>query len=480
MGEDAEQQQYDHDDDEDDEDEDMLTVLTQPKRSKKIKSHAGEPLSGRLDFRPTMTDQVPESQLKSMSPKERRQLRNKISARNFRNRRKQYITTIEEELDKYKDENKKLHSELNMIREQKNKLQEENKQLKLDLILYQENMKSTTNLQLSPNNTNELIQTIQANSSVNTNNSVSTIALPSFELSSPSDAYHTSDSSDSPPNLNMFDDFNIQQQQQQPFSLPSQQSQLPTDSQFWDLSTLPTLPSFNIQDMYLNHAMMPTWNINNVLSKANEQTSPNNNSNTNVMEVFQKYPLLAPALMSIVVGHTMTLSANDLLNLNYSTTTTTTNNKDIVKVGDNSYPIIHGLDDKQTLKIWELLEPITENINNAKISTITDEEDKEEKEEITSTADDSNKDDDDQKSDTKDDVQYTSWAHRYLKTYVCSYVHSYIEHCRIYNSIKKQQTTNNDETIRPTTYRRPCFLATPSTPLCKQLKRAKERFIPVS
>ncbi|CAO3637819.1 unnamed protein product [Cunninghamella echinulata] len=468
----------------------MLTVLTQPKRSKKVKSHAGEPLSGRLDFRPTMTDQVPESQLKSMSPKERRQLRNKISARNFRNRRKQYITTIEEELDKYKDENKKLHSELNMIREQKNKLQEENKQLKLDLMLYQENMKSTTNLHLSPNNTNELIQTIQANSSVNNNNnSVSTIALPSFELSSPSDAYHTSDSSDSPPNLNMFDDFNIQQQQQQQsFSLSSQQPQLSTDSQFWDLSTLPTLPSFNIQDMYLNHAMMPTWNINNVLSKANEQTSPNNSNNTNVMEVFQKYPLLAPALMSIVVGHTMTLSANDLLKLNYSTTTTTTattNNKDIVKVGNNSYPIIHGLDDKQTLKIWELLEPITENINNAKISTITDDEEKdkvEKKEETATTISDDNKDDDDdQKSDTKDDVQYTSWAHRYLKTYVCSYVHSYIEQCRIYNSIKKQQISNNDETIRPTTtYRRPCFLGTPSTPLCKQLKRAKERFIPVS
>lgn len=50
--------------------------------------HGTEPLSGRLDFRPTMTDQVPENQLKTMSPRERRQLRNKISARNFRNRRK--------------------------------------------------------------------------------------------------------------------------------------------------------------------------------------------------------------------------------------------------------------------------------------------------------------------------------------------------------------------------------------------------------
>ncbi|MBM6387038.1 MAG: hypothetical protein JSY10_24085 [Paenibacillus sp.] len=43
--------------------------------------------TGRLDFRP-INDFIPESQLKAMTSKERRQLRNKISARNFRNRRK--------------------------------------------------------------------------------------------------------------------------------------------------------------------------------------------------------------------------------------------------------------------------------------------------------------------------------------------------------------------------------------------------------
>lgn len=43
--------------------------------------------TSRLDFRP-MNDFIPESQLKTMTSKERRQLRNKISARNFRNRRK--------------------------------------------------------------------------------------------------------------------------------------------------------------------------------------------------------------------------------------------------------------------------------------------------------------------------------------------------------------------------------------------------------
>lgn len=43
--------------------------------------------TGRLDFR-QIYDNVSESQLKAMTSKERRQLRNKISARNFRNRRK--------------------------------------------------------------------------------------------------------------------------------------------------------------------------------------------------------------------------------------------------------------------------------------------------------------------------------------------------------------------------------------------------------
>lgn len=48
------------------------------------------PTAGRLDFRVSKsTDDYPtESQLKKMTSKERRQLRNKISARNFRNRRK--------------------------------------------------------------------------------------------------------------------------------------------------------------------------------------------------------------------------------------------------------------------------------------------------------------------------------------------------------------------------------------------------------
>ncbi|KAJ1551626.1 hypothetical protein HK096_006459 [Nowakowskiella sp. JEL0078] len=49
---------------------------------------------------------------KSMNSKERRQLRNKISARNFRLRRKEYITNLEDELKIVTSENEKMRSAL--------------------------------------------------------------------------------------------------------------------------------------------------------------------------------------------------------------------------------------------------------------------------------------------------------------------------------------------------------------------------------
>ncbi|KAI8988734.1 hypothetical protein BDB01DRAFT_848863 [Pilobolus umbonatus] len=70
--------------------------------------------------------------LKKLTPKERRQLRNKISARNFRVRRKEYISTLEgqvndhkmaaealqEKLNKVEDENKKLRKEMDSLKRQ--------------------------------------------------------------------------------------------------------------------------------------------------------------------------------------------------------------------------------------------------------------------------------------------------------------------------------------------------------------------------
>lgn len=70
--------------------------------------------------------------LKKLTPKERRQLRNKLSARNFRVRRKEYISTLEgqvndhklaaealkEKLVKVEEENKKLRKEMDTLKRQ--------------------------------------------------------------------------------------------------------------------------------------------------------------------------------------------------------------------------------------------------------------------------------------------------------------------------------------------------------------------------
>ncbi|KAI9478423.1 MAG: hypothetical protein EXX96DRAFT_650740 [Benjaminiella poitrasii] len=74
-----------------------------------------------------------------LSSKERRQLRNKISARNFRVRRKEYITTLEGQVNDHKNANEKLLHRLNIV-------EEENKQLKLEI----DSLKRQ-NLQLSEN-----------------------------------------------------------------------------------------------------------------------------------------------------------------------------------------------------------------------------------------------------------------------------------------------------------------------------------------
>ncbi|KAI7899886.1 uncharacterized protein BX663DRAFT_519821 [Cokeromyces recurvatus] len=77
--------------------------------------------------------------LKKLTPKERRQLRNKISARNFRVRRKEYISTLEgqvnehkiqaealkEKLTKVEDENKKLRKEMDYLKKQNQILQQQ-------------------------------------------------------------------------------------------------------------------------------------------------------------------------------------------------------------------------------------------------------------------------------------------------------------------------------------------------------------------
>ncbi|KAI7879038.1 hypothetical protein K492DRAFT_189102 [Lichtheimia hyalospora FSU 10163] len=84
------------------------------------------------------TDHPSESELKKMTSKERRQLRNKISARKFRSRKKEYVTTLEHDLQHQKHENERLNLEVSFIRENADKLQKERDDLKLQLALCRE------------------------------------------------------------------------------------------------------------------------------------------------------------------------------------------------------------------------------------------------------------------------------------------------------------------------------------------------------
>jgi hypothetical protein len=207
------------------------------------------------------------------------------------------------------------------------------------------------------------------------------------------------------------------------------------------------LPDFNLHDMYLSHAMMPDWDVDHVLSKSNEQSSlmP---ANINVMDTFQRFPLLAPALMSIVVGHTMTLSTNDLLTLNFSPPATTAPTTTAA--------------DKQILKIWELLQPLQQKtITHSSVEDSNDNNNTTD-EDTSNTASSS--------SPSFADEKVTSGGlvcslHRYLKSYVCASVSAYLEHCRLEGQRGDIEQARREQ---------------PRTPLCQRFQRAKQMFIPVS
>ncbi|KAG0288291.1 hypothetical protein BGZ96_007929 [Linnemannia gamsii] len=72
------------------------------------------------------TDDIPSSKdLKKMTSKERRQLRNKISARNFRVRRKEYIGTLEGQVEQHKTEARHLREAVTIVQAENQRLKEE-------------------------------------------------------------------------------------------------------------------------------------------------------------------------------------------------------------------------------------------------------------------------------------------------------------------------------------------------------------------
>ncbi|KAM0752984.1 hypothetical protein T439DRAFT_323600 [Meredithblackwellia eburnea MCA 4105] len=79
---------------------------------------------------PDWTDKPDPESYKKLSSKEKRQLRNKISARNFRHRRKEYITTLEDEISSRDTIISQLRDEVGTMRVENKDLKGEVKMLK--------------------------------------------------------------------------------------------------------------------------------------------------------------------------------------------------------------------------------------------------------------------------------------------------------------------------------------------------------------
>ncbi|KAI8878974.1 hypothetical protein K501DRAFT_336401 [Backusella circina FSU 941] len=82
--------------------------------------------------------------LKHLTPRERRQLRNKISARNFRMRRKEYISTLEEQVNDHKQAAEVLQAKLQKLEDENKEMIKEMDILKRQNQLLQQNVSSTT------------------------------------------------------------------------------------------------------------------------------------------------------------------------------------------------------------------------------------------------------------------------------------------------------------------------------------------------
>lgn len=196
----------------------------------------------------------------------------------------EYISMLEAEVQKQKSENNQLRLEVSWIRATADKLQKENDRLRLELVLCREGIRPRRNPHYDNGNPPAApISTSYRMPNPSTMRS-SSLSPPSYGNESmgpdvgfvPSDASSASSHNNSPPDI------------REPWEL---------------VFTDRTRPHYT----YLSHAVMPDWDLSSILKKESEisQSAPN--------ELFQKYPLLAPALMSIVLSHTMTMTPEELV-----------------------------------------------------------------------------------------------------------------------------------------------------------------------
>lgn len=219
-----------------------------------------------VDWRPD-----PET-LKKMSSKERRQLRNKISARNFRVRRKEYISTLEEQIKVSDDRNKELQT--------KNRsLHEENSKLKAEIKRLREKYGET----FSPAQSESDSETVPP-------------------ITPPSSSHSVTEDNSSPPYTSTVT------------TATTASSVSPFDnSGFADMDFMDLYASAdatpNTFASFISQAVMPNWDVSTVLQgKPGDGSLVLANRSYNPSALLQTYPLLGPALMSIVVNHTFSMN----------------------------------------------------------------------------------------------------------------------------------------------------------------------------
>ncbi|KAI8986047.1 hypothetical protein BDB01DRAFT_849874 [Pilobolus umbonatus] len=190
-----------------------------------------------------------DEQMKSLPSKERRQLRNKISARNFRNRRKEYISSLETKMNQMEAENSQLKLEVKWVRGMMDKLQAENDRLRLEIVLCKEGIQP-------PRRSSE---------------------------TSPTTSNISSQSNPPPTAVITEDTWNIV---------------CPNSS--------PNSSNYIGNNIYLAHASLPDWDLTSILSKPSPLPS-------SCQSIMSANPLLAPALMSIVINEAMTMTTDELI-----------------------------------------------------------------------------------------------------------------------------------------------------------------------
>jgi len=212
-----------------------------------------------IDWRPD------QETLKKMTSKERRQLRNKISARNFRVRRKEYISTLEEQVRDGDDRNKELQAKNRALQEENTKLKAEIKRLRTK---YGETYSPEQSAESDADTVPPITPPSSNHSSGESPNSVATTS-----------------SSFSP-----LDRTNV------------------LDLDFMDLyASADATP--NTFASFISQAVMPNWDVSTVLQgKPSDGTVALANANRNPANLLLDYPLLGPALMSIVVNHTFNMN----------------------------------------------------------------------------------------------------------------------------------------------------------------------------